>query len=186
MKKTYFRNTFKEIRKNIPENERKRRSETIFNRLCALKRYRNAERIFLFVSFGTEVETLSWIPALLKEKKVYIPYTDAANHTMQMTEIYDACELEKDAMGIYALPPVLASARLRDAADLILTPGLAFDREGHRLGYGGGYYDRFFQSHGGFRLGIGFSEQLTDALPADPHDLPLHAFLSESDYLRFS
>jgi 5-formyltetrahydrofolate cyclo-ligase len=65
--------------------------------------------------------------------------------------------------------------------DLILVPGLAFDRGGHRLGRGGGYYDRWLASApAAFRLGVCFSRQVVEALPRETHDCPVEAVLTEN------
>ena len=71
------------------------------------------------------------------------------------------------------------------AIDFFLVPLLACDQQGYRLGYGGGYYDRALASAAGFRCGVGFSHQLVEQLPAEPHDQALHAFLSEQGVTTF-
>lgn len=63
--------------------------------------------------------------------------------------------------------------------DLILVPALAVDHAGHRVGYGGGYYDRFLSASTALRVGVVFSAQIRRDLPTDPHDIPLHAIVSE-------
>jgi 5-formyltetrahydrofolate cyclo-ligase len=70
--------------------------------------------------------------------------------------------------------------------DYLLVPLLAFDRAGHRLGYGGGYYDRTLAAlPAAFRLGIAFAAQEMQALPAEPHDIRLHAVATETDIIFF-
>jgi len=71
------------------------------------------------------------------------------------------------------------------AIDFFLVPLLACDQQGYRLGYGGGYYDRALASAAGFRCGVGFSHQLVEQLPTEPHDQALHAFLSEQGVTTF-
>jgi len=71
------------------------------------------------------------------------------------------------------------------AIDFFLVPLLACDQQGYRLGYGGGYYDRALASAAGFRCGVGFSYQLVEQLPTEPHDQALHAFLSEQGVTTF-
>ncbi len=69
--------------------------------------------------------------------------------------------------------------------DVIFAPLLAFDRDMNRLGQGGGYYDRAFARHSdALRIGIAWSVQEEEALPADPWDLPLHAVLTESAFIE--
>jgi len=71
--------------------------------------------------------------------------------------------------------------------DLIVAPALAFDRQGNRLGRGGGYYDRFIaRCEGSLVCGLAFSSQLLDELPAEPHDRPVNMVATNAEFLRFS
>lgn len=185
MKKKCLRNNYRKIRDEIPESARKEKSHAIFSRLKTLDEYKKAKRIFLFVSMGSEVETIHWLDDLLKEKEVLIPATRKGDPEMKMARLLSKDELVENYWGLLELPEELAREREETTCDLIITPGLAFDHSGYRMGYGGGFYDRFFSSHEGFRLGVGFHEQLVEEVPRDAYDLPVHAFLSETDYLVF-
>ena len=185
MKKKCLRNNYKKIRDEIPESARKEKSQAIFSRLKTLDEFIKAKRIFLFVSMGSEVETLHWLDELLREKEVLIPATKKGDPEMKMARLLSKDELVENYWGILELPEDLAKAREETTCDLIITPGLAFDKNGYRVGYGGGFYDRFFSTHEGFRLGVGFHEQFVEEVPRDVYDLPVHAFLSETDYLIF-
>lgn len=185
MKKKCLRNNYRKIRDEIPESARKEMSRAIFSRLKSLDEYKRAKRIFLFVSMGSEVETIRWLDDLLKEKEVLIPATRKGDPEMKMARLLSIDELVENYWGLLELPEELAREREETTCDLIITPGLAFDHSGYRMGYGGGFYDRFFSSHEGFRLGVGFHEQLVENVPHDALDLPVHAFLSETDYLVF-
>lgn len=185
MKKTSIRNNLKIARNEIDPDIRKKASDDIFSRLQSLPIYKKSRSVFIFVSMGSEVETIRWIPEMLREKKVYVPLAPK-HEPMIMTEIESLDELERNALGILELPAEKIKDRRRESVDLIITPGLAFDAKGYRMGYGGGYYDRFFASHEGYRLGVGFHDQLINHIPREPYDLPVEAFLSETDYLIFS
>lgn len=185
MKKKCLRNNYKKIRDEIPESARKEKSLAIFSRLKTLDEFIKAKRLFLFVSMGSEVETLRWLDELLREKEVLIPATKKGDPEMKMARLLSKDELIENYWGILELPEDLAKTREEKTCDLIITPGLAFDKNGYRVGYGGGFYDRFFSAHEGFRLGVGFHDQLVDDVPRDEYDLPVHAFLSETDYLIF-
>ena len=185
MKKKCLRNNYIAIRDEIPESARKEKSHAIFARLQTLDEYKKAKRIFLFVSMGSEVETIRWLDDLLKEKEVLIPATRKGDPEMKMDRLLSKDELVENYWGLLELPEELAREREETTCDLNITPGLAFDHSGYRMGYGGGFYDRFFSSHEGFRLGVGFHEQLVEEVPRDAYDLPVHAFLSERDYLVF-
>ena len=64
--------------------------------------------------------------------------------------------------------------------DLVIVPGVAFDRQGGRLGHGKGYYDRFLELTSAFRLALAFDCQLLETVPTELHDVPMNAILSES------
>ena len=185
MKKKCLRNNYKKFRDEIPESARKEKSLTIFSRLKTLDEFIKAKRIFLFVSMGSEVETPHWLDELLREKEVLIPATKKGDPEMKMARLLSKDELVENYWGLLELPEDLAGEREETTCDLIITPGLAFDKNGYRVGYGGGFYDRFFSTHEGFRLGVAFHDQLVDDVPRDEYDLPVHAFLSETDYLIF-
>jgi 5-formyltetrahydrofolate cyclo-ligase len=86
-------------------------------------------------------------------------------------------------MGIWQPPqdhPVGA-----EQLDLLIVPGVGFDRTGHRLGYGGGFYDHYLEHYPGWTIGLGFDCQLVDALPRQPHDHPIRMLITEKGVLRF-
>ena len=95
------------------------------------------------------------------------------------------------APGFQGIPePVFHPDRVfaPEALDVVVLPGLLFDRNGNRLGYGGGYYDRFLatQAPQALRVGLAFARQLADApIPAEPHDMRLDMLVTEAEILRF-
>lgn len=68
--------------------------------------------------------------------------------------------------------------------DILLVPLLAFDKRGHRLGYGQGHYDRYLQHHQVITIGVGFKDQEVDHLPSQPHDFPLNFILTETEIIK--
>lgn len=87
--------------------------------------------------------------------------------------------IEKDQRGLRT--PVAGVPVPFDDIDLVVTPGLGFDRQGNRLGRGGAYYDRFFAMHKvrAVKWGVGFSEQLYPEIPHNGHDVPMDAVVTE-------
>ena len=77
------------------------------------------------------------------------------------------------------LPQVLSTD-----IQLVLAPGLAFDRSGWRLGYGGGYYDRFLRSFGGINVGVVFQALLLESLPHGEYDVPVNWLVSEDGFIK--
>lgn len=188
MEKKHFRNMYLKKRKNIPLIDREKYSKKAFYNLKNTDLYKGAHTIFVFVSMGEEIQTHSWILEMLQDnKEVFIPYTEKGNPHMYMTQIYSLNELEENPMGILQVPRKLLRERTREKVDLVLTPGLAFDDKGYRLGYGGGFYDRFFsQKKHRKAYGVGFSIQRVPYLIHEDWDLPVEGFISENGLEIFS
>lgn len=127
-------------------DEVKLHSGRIAGLLFSLPEYKQADTVMFFLNFGKEVCTLDMVPAALSHgKRVVAPKTVHRERRMLLSVITDT---ETDlAPGLWNIPePKPDRLRLIEAAciDLVIVPGVAFDERGNRLGYGGGYYDRFF------------------------------------------
>lgn len=86
--------------------------------------------------------------------------------------------------GPWNIPEPPPGAPVPAQTDLVLVPGVAFDRSGRRLGHGAGYYDRFLAQTAAFSVGICFAQNLLAAVPAEAHDLPVQAIITEAETLR--
>jgi len=172
-----------DLRDKLGWEEVSARSKKIAERLFSLAEYRQAETIMYFLNFGKEVDTLAMVPASLAHgKRVVAPKTVHSERRLILSEIVDPQrDLEPGRWGI----PEPKTERLRqvDAAaiDFVIVPGVAFDEQGHRLGYGGGYYDRFFA---GLREGVPlvaltFDLQVVPEVPVDPWDRRVDLILTE-------
>ncbi len=165
-------------RNEIPINLRHKESEEIKNTLLSMSEYKNAKSVFVYVSFGSEVETQSLIEAILKDKKrVAVPLCDTKTHTMQAVEITDISHLKNGAYGILE-PDVNAGILAPDEIDLIIVPAISFDRCGMRLGYGAGYYDRFLADFKGISIGLCFSQCISKSLPVCEFDKPVNKIIT--------
>lgn len=187
MQKTYYRNIYRKERDAIPEKIRALYSSLTLSHIKNSSLYKVSDSIFIFVSMGSEIQTIDWIPQILKERKrVYIPYIEKGNSSMYMTEIYSLDELEENSMGLHQIPKELLEERIRQKVDLVFTPGLAFDNQGFRLGYGGGFYDRFFSLNKYNKaIGVGFSLQKNKNFPHGNYDIPIDGFFSEKGFESF-
>lgn len=137
--------------------------------------YAHAERILCYAAMQTELTVQPFInTALLAGKRVAFPVC-LDGHDMEAWEPMDDEAWTVDRYGIRT--PIRERSRLilPGALDLILVPGLAFDKAGGRLGRGAGYYDRYFTKTRAFRMGICMDMQFVDAVPMDAHDKYMHA-----------
>ncbi len=130
-----------------------------------------------FASFRSEVETGPMIRrALASGKRIILP--KVAGKELFLFEIRD---FDKDvSSGAWGISEPRGTARVRlDDIDIIIVPGAAFDRQGNRIGYGAGFYDRLLAEFKKPTIAIAFEEQIVPALPADPHDVPMKKIVTE-------
>lgn len=137
--------------------------------------------VMAFASFGTEIPTQSLVEAMLASShRVLMPYVDGAR--MRAALIGAPDDLAPGYRGI--AEPVAPVAIDPRPDTVILVPGVAFDRAGRRLGYGGGFYDSFLAANPGIRIGLCFEVQIVDEVPSEPHDLPVSAVVTEARIIR--
>lgn len=162
-------------------SERQLADRAIAERFLALPEYAAAETLLLYASYGCEVDTYVIARAALRDgKRVAYPLCDAESHTMRFL-ICPPDGLRPGYRGIPEPPEDAPDAELCSSVICVL-PGLAFDREGHRLGYGGGFYDRFLEDFRGATVGL--ARCLADSLPAEPRDIPCRITVTEKEVIR--
>lgn len=175
MDKATLRREMTEKRRAMTAQEAEAASNELARRLFAHPLYRAAKTVFVYLSAKQEVRTDAIIAQARQDgKRVAAP--KVVGRELQFYDLEEDTKLQVGAFGISE--PVDAQAA-DDPTALVLLPGLAFDRKGYRLGYGGGYYDRFLArepKHPTVALCYGF--QLLDRLPTDPHDVPADAVLA--------
>lgn len=165
-------------------------SSKIIETLELTDEYKKARTIMVFVSFEDEVMTHQFIKdALADGKNIYVPHILKEEKLMVPAQIFDFDQdLKPGYYGI--LSPIEGQEILKDPADidLVVTPGVLFDKRGYRVGYGAGFYDRFFAKMNPAvpKIGLGFSLQQTEEVPTDEFDIPIHALITENGITVFS
>ncbi len=173
--KKILRKKFSEIRNSIPSEKRKRDSELIFSAVRDSEIYKKASVVFSYASFGSEVETKGFITDALRDgKRIAVPLCNIEEKTMCAVLIKGIDELRKGAFGI-SEPVNRKNIVKPDDISMVIMPALSFDRYGTRLGYGGGYYDRYLTDYRGFKVGVAFFECMTDKLPCKEYDIKADA-----------
>lgn len=179
--KRALRRRFLNLRAAMTEGERQDCDRAIAERFLALPEYAAAETLLLYASYGCEVDTYAIARAAIRDgKSVAYPLCDAASHTMRFL-ICPPDGLVPGYRGIPEPPDGSHEVCLCKSAVCVL-PGLAFDREGHRLGYGGGFYDRFLEEFRGVTVGL--ARFVADSLPAESHDIPCQITVTEKEVIR--
>ncbi len=183
MTKEELRASMRRVRAAIPPAERSRLAELIEEGLFNLPDVVDAETILLFYSFGTEVATAGMAERILEAgKRLLLPYL-ADDGSMEAAEVRRGDPLAPSSYG--PREPATGVAVEPETVDVVVTPGLAFDRSGNRLGYGGGYYDRYLErmGHTAIRIGIAFSLQIVDRIPAEPADQRVDVIVTDQEVL---
>ena len=167
-----------ELRKTIRQQKRAMTEEEICTRsqkLCQLflqsAAYRNAKTIYGYLPYNQEVRTWDLVrQAWLDGKKVAVPKV----YGEEMKFIYIA-DFSQVGTGYCGIPEPLADGPVaEDKEALVLMPGLAFDREGHRIGYGGGFYDRFLSAEPSHpTVALCYEFQVVEDLPVEEFDIPV-------------
>lgn len=176
--KEHLRYEYKIKRKYFQHSAREVADGAIADAILAA--FADKQSFFVYYSYGSEADTHTLIERLVKEgKRVYLPRVEGKD--MAVVPYSGEEQLVKSPMGIYE--PV-GGAYYGDV-DVVITPLLAVNHMGYRLGYGGGFYDRYFSSRGGLKVGIGYCLQLTDESFQDERDVPLDMFVCERGIINF-
>lgn len=167
----------------IPSEDWQARSLKIAERIARLPIVEECTDIALYMSFRNEVD-VSPLLELLPKKKFYFPRTDIVANTMEFLR-YEAMEqFAVNRWGVHE--PIRGEALPKSGEVLVIVPALAFDRQGQRLGYGKGFYDRFLSHSPCFTIGVCFSEFFFDHLPSESHDRVVNMVVTELGCLDVS
>lgn len=178
MDKKELRKKYTKVRAEVEDKDLK--DKLIRKNLRELDLYKKARSVFVFISYRSEVDTKGIIDDILADgKKLLVPLVKGSE--MIAVEVKGIDDLEPNKMGI--LEP--KDGEEVTEVDLTLTPGLAFDKDGYRLGYGGGYYDKFFSKVDTIRMGIGYYDQFVESLVHEDYDKPLEYLLTDRGLIEF-
>lgn len=173
------------IRNNMTEEDVKNKSNVIMNKLTDLTEYKNSNTVFVYMSFGNEVVTSELIKRMLEEnKRVVIPYTDTKNTVIIPSELKNINEdLVLNHFGYYE--PVYEKIKKVEPEefDLIVTPGLVFDKQLNRVGFGKGYYDRILvrKRKDTKAVAVAYDFQVLDKVPSEEHDIKMDMIITEKN-----
>jgi 5-formyltetrahydrofolate cyclo-ligase len=168
----------------LPPDVRAARAERIHERFLAVPEVVGAGTVLVFWSFGSEVPTAPLI-ARLHERGVRVLLPRIAGPELELVRYEPGDRLAGTSFG--AMEPAGGDMVAPDEVDVVCTPGVAFDRSGRRVGYGGGFYDRLFASAPGVvRVGVAYAVQLAERdLPSGHADLGVDVLVTEQEVLRW-
>lgn len=183
--RTTLRHQVLSRRDALSSPERTEKSRAISSGVLSLQEVESADVVLAYMHFRSEVMTSALIEQLLSEgKTVALPYTSTADRRLGTVRISDPVhQVAPGYCGIMEpLPELRKSCSLDPATiDAVIIPGSVFDPRGGRLGYGGGYYDRFLADMApwAIRIGLAFELQLVDHVPVEDHDQFMDYVVSE-------
>ncbi|MFO3668043.1 5-formyltetrahydrofolate cyclo-ligase [Anaerococcus kampingiae] len=172
--KSEFRRFFLNLRREMDDKYIKNMSDKICENLLKSEIYKDSQTIFVYVSMAKEVETRNLIKkALADGKDIYVP--KIIDRQMKACKLNDLDDLE---LGLFGIPTSRDNDFIENP-DLTITPGLSFDEEKNRLGYGGGYYDKFFAKNKTIKAGLMISDFLSIKLPIENTDVKVDFIITE-------
>lgn len=181
--KTRLRTLYKEKRSALPEAARRERDAALRETLAASPSYRHASTLLAYAPIGAEIDLLPLLAdALSAGKRVALPRSHREG-IMTFHYIKSLSELRAGTYGIPE-PPSDAAIFTSAPATLCLVPGIVFDRRGYRIGYGGGYYDRFLRALDGAAIGIVYHDFILPTLPSGRYDLAVSALATDRGILK--
>jgi 5-formyltetrahydrofolate cyclo-ligase len=157
--------------------------QRIYEQVTAWSVFKDAHCVACYVSIDNEVDTRRLIiSALDMGKQVCVPVTQKKS-VMHFQLISGLDELLPTRFGL--LEPVFQAEKIvvPDDLDLVIVPGLAFDRQGNRLGFGGGFYDRFLTRCSATRMGLAYAFQVVDVVPIENHDVQMDRLVTEDEVI---
>ncbi|MBR2486672.1 MAG: 5-formyltetrahydrofolate cyclo-ligase [Paludibacteraceae bacterium] len=166
-------------RRMLSAEERTAQSELILSQLEKMTVFREAKTVLLYYPKNNEVDVLPLFKRYKRDKVLLLPVTHRNGMTANPYEGND--KMHRGKVGI----PEPTTPPFEGNIDVIIVPAVAFDKEGNRLGRGGGYYDRFLkkQTHATF-IGVGYDFQLVDEVPVRKHDQKMHRIILPSQTIQ--
>lgn len=181
--KNVIRKRMKQLRADMTRAERFEKSMRIFEQLITVPEFKRADRIYTYVSMDNEIDTIMLIDySLSLEKRVFVPRVSGKD--MEFYEISDISELSPGYMGIYE-PDINGKEPDYSRTGFMCMPGLAFDKSYNRIGYGGGFYDRYLSVENKlYKAAFAYEAQLLESIPAQDGDVRPDMIVTEESIYR--
>ncbi|SNZ09645.1 5-formyltetrahydrofolate cyclo-ligase [Persephonella hydrogeniphila] len=162
--------------KNAEEDSKK-----IAQKFINLPQLKKAKNILLYYPHKNEVDTRPIIDHLLNSKTINLFLPKVQDQELIPVRIKDLSSLKKGYAGIMEPEGESISP---EKIDIIVVPAIAFDKRGHRIGYGKGYYDRFLKKTKALKVGVAYDFQIVDKLPYEQHDIPVDLIITPTRIIK--
>ena len=176
--KTEIRRRMRELKRAVTAEEKLRRSETVMRSVEQLPEFRRASVVLLYWSMADEVQTHAFVERWYKEKTLLLPCVDGDDLVLRQYTGPE-CMVAGEQFGIGE--PTGEEWKDLGAVELIVVPGVAFDKQNNRMGRGRGFYDRLLKSTpNAVKVGVAYDFQMLDTIPVEPHDVKMNRVITES------
>ncbi len=172
-------------RNSLNAGEIEQKSTVIQARLFSLSEFKRAKTILCYAGVKSEVQTKKMImDAMALGKIIAVPKSDFEKKTMKAVQIGSLADLEETKFGLFE--PKNGKEIPAEEFDLIIVPGIAFDLQGTRLGYGGGFFDKFLQKtkKTAVKIGLAFETNIEEKIPSASHDVKMDKIISETGIIE--
>jgi len=185
MNKAELRKEILQKRDSIEPSVKKIKDKAVIARLKGLYEFKSAKTLLLYASFRSEVDTHKLIKESLEaQKRVLLPRVNYSLKKLEIREIESLNDIEK---GHWGIPEPKRATPLRDLneADLIIVPGVCFDRKGGRIGYGAGYYDKLLKGLNKSIpvIALAYDEQVVEEIPLEAHDRRVDMIITDREVI---
>ncbi len=188
-RKQVLRQSIIAAREKLPAAENLRLSSAVIGSVCDLPAYRQAQTVLGYLNFGAELAAELWVRQALSEgKRVLLPRVNRASRHLDLYKVHD---LEQDvAPGLWNIREPVMERCIKEEAlgtvDFVLLPGVAFTREGGRLGYGGGFYDKLLarMPHRPALVAGAFALQVVQEIPLESTDHKVEWLVTENETIH--
>lgn len=177
MDKNEIRKKIKAMKSMLLESEKLDAADSAFRRLEQTAAFLMANKILMYHSLPDELSTHSFLKKWNNRKKFYLPRVNGVNLEILP---YDKSRLELGAFHIEE--PTGNDTIDIDEIELVIVPGVAYDKKGNRLGRGKGFYDRLLCTSKATKIGIAYDFQIVEEIPAEPHDVSVDIVISPESY----
>ncbi len=174
--KKVLRQEIKQLKKQLSESEAMKQVQSIYQQLVEDDLFKKANHILFYWSLPDEVPTQEFILNFCQQKNIYLPVINGNDLDIVLFEGEESL-ISGDKYGI----PEPSGEKIKDenVIELVIVPGMAFDRNGNRMGRGAGYYDRILNRlPKAKKMALAYDFQIVDEVPVEPHDIKMDAIIS--------
>ena len=187
LKKDELRRQAISYRKSLGAETKKSFDKKIENKLLNMWQYCETNVILIYTPVSSEINTFGIIGQALRDnKRVFLPKSIVPECSLDFYEIDGTDSLTDGLFGIKE-PEAVPSKKLSDfGKGLCVVPGLVFDRQGNRIGYGKGFYDRFLADFKGETVGLCYQENLKEEIAKGEHDVKINTVITENEIINIT